>query len=111
MLEQMDLKQLRALSDVAHPGPWEVDYSEEDNYSIKAPGMEWGDGYAWVGDPVDAALIAATRNAIPHLLDQLAQAKARIQAVEDALEEPDTIAGASLYISVDRLRRALDGGR
>lgn len=145
--------------------PWEADSSEENNYSIKSPGTEWGDGYAWVSDPDNAAFIAAARNAIPELIEEnaalrekveagiehrrylvgrlkgtnhradnqearavqaeadrnsnavaLAQAviradkaDAKVRAVRDALEEPEVMVGRELYISVDRIRRALDG--
>ena len=73
--QQTDRDQLRALANAATPGPWEADYSGENNYSIKSPGTEWGDGYAWVSDPSNAEFIAAARTAIPVLLDQLEQAE------------------------------------
>lgn len=73
--QQTDRDQLRALASAATPGPWEADYSGENNYSIKSPGTEWGDGYAWVSDPSNAEFIAAARTAIPVLLDQLEQAE------------------------------------
>lgn len=71
MTVQPTRDQLRALANAATPGPWEADHSEENNYSIKSPGTEWGDGYAWVSDPSDAEFIAAARTAIPALLDEL----------------------------------------
>ena len=71
----IDKEYLRKLADAATEGPWEADYSEENNYAIKSPGTEWGDGYAWVSDPDNAAFIAAAREAVPQLLDQLASAE------------------------------------
>ena len=37
------------------------------------------------------------------------EAEARIKAVEDALDVPDAVIGTRLYVSVGRIRAALDG--
>ena len=68
----MDIDFIREKAKAATPGPWEADYSEENNYAIKAPGTEWGDGYAWVSDPDNAAFIAAVNpSVIIELLEEL----------------------------------------
>lgn len=38
-----------------------------------------------------------------------AAAEARLQAVRDVLEEPDAMIGTRLHVTVDRIRRALEG--
>lgn len=93
----IDEEHLRKLADAATEGPWEADYSEENNYSIKSPGTEWGDGYAYVGDRDNAEFIAAARTAVPQLLDQLdavldlhrPEMTYRLMDGEDFAREPD----------------------
>lgn len=75
----MDIDFIRERAEAATPGPWVADYSEENNYAIKAPGTEWGDGYAWVSDPDNAAFIAAVNPSVMiELLEELARLRLEV---------------------------------
>lgn len=138
MTVQPTRDQLRALADAATEGPW----VRNGRNVIHTP---IGSCIALTHrhDPeqrqADAEFIAASRQAVPALLDMLDQAErrirdltqevrderaacldqieqvqardARIKAVEDVLEEPDAMIGAHTHVSVTRIRRALDGER
>lgn len=54
----------------ATDGPWEVDDSEENNYSIKLPGQKWEDGFAYVSNADDAALIAEAPTLLRALIEE-----------------------------------------
>lgn len=79
---------IRAKAEAATPGPWEADYSEENNYSIKAPGTEWGDGYAWVSDPDNAAFIAAVNPSVMiELMEELERLRLEVASGEMMLRQ------------------------
>lgn len=73
----------------ATDGPWEVDDAEENNYSIKRPGQKWGDGFAYVTNPDDAALIAAA----PELLRGLIEENERLRK-----ENPDAMTDEEIRV-------------
>jgi len=84
-----DIAALRALVEKATPGPWSAEMfgsllRDAHNKWDGPPGCEDGiDGFhtpGWEGDPwVDGDLIAAARNALPSLLDE-------VEALREALE-------------------------
>jgi hypothetical protein len=99
------LAELRRLHETATPGPWYHDENEDFVYTRD----EFGDADGEIRcdtdcDEADAAFIAATRNALPDLLDEierlraengrlrLAVAKATISAAK-ALDEVEALGG------------------
>ena len=74
--QQIDRDQLRALAGRASRGPW----TANNGYVSAAEGR---DGIAGNCMDVDAEFIAASRQAVPALLDALDQAEARIQAIRE----------------------------
>jgi uncharacterized protein (DUF885 family) len=68
---------LRALADAATPGPWEVERDPygDDDYPVSANGrylcVSPDDGVRGGHSEADAAFIAAARDAVPALLDEV----------------------------------------
>lgn len=79
----------------ATDGPWEVDDEEENNYAVKRVGTAWSDGFAYVNNADDAALIAEA----PALLRGLLEENARLRK-----ENPNAMTDAELHL----LRQARD---
>ena len=144
--QQIDRDRLRALAENATPGPWEDDVDELTDEATVHHDQEQR---LWVADcgskyhapaRADAAFIAASRQAVPALLDMLDQAEqrirdltqevrderaacldqieqvqardARIQAVEDVLDNPPGSPGGDWVLAsalARNIRRALDG--
>ena len=107
--QQIDRDRLRELAENATPGPWE--------YPGELLGLPCSTVFA--GDPKrthaayvagmrpgDGEFIAASRTAVPALLDALDQAEARIKAVRDLLDENPA---AYAWTYNNNIRRALDG--
>ena len=86
----IDREYLRELASGATPGPWENVWEEADEwYSITGQSYEEFvcPEVATLTDETDADFIAASRTAVPALLDALDQAEARIKAVRE-LHQP-----------------------
>ena len=144
MTVQPTRDQLRALADKATPGPWETwdcMPTRPHDFAVVLFGGERNLPAVYITDwcvaGPDAEFIAASRTAVPQLLDQLDAAEqrirdltqevrdergaaldqmeqvrirdTRIRAVEDVLEEPDAMIGTRPHVTVDRIRRALEG--
>lgn len=80
--QQIDRDRLRALASGATPGPWENVWEEADEwYSITGQSYEElvCPEVATLTDEDDAEFIAASRQAVPALLDMLDQAEQRIR--------------------------------
>ena len=89
MLSDDELARLRALCDAATPGPWETEGPRRDGtYAV----LEYVPSHAvyggYVVDPyetgcseADAALIAASRTALPALLDAHARLRAALATI------------------------------
>lgn len=82
-----DRDALRALASGATPGPWEAEYSGEQGNCVLPPDARSTREAVAVTrlyhQQADAEFIAASRQAMPALLDMLDQAEARIKAVRD----------------------------
>lgn len=148
--QQIDRDHLRELAENATPGPWESlrDTAWGDEYpslSIQRVGESWDSDPAHPCceplEEADAAFIAAAREALPQLLDQLDAAEqrirdltqevgderaacldqmeqvrirdARIKAVEDVLDRWELAPDAQrpFRVTAKSIRRALDGER
>lgn len=80
----IDTEALRRLADQATPGPWRIDeHGPSPLASIVSTADDRPWGWVEVGRSIgdDASFIAAAREAVPELLDQLDKAEARIKAV------------------------------
>lgn len=89
-----DIESLRALHEAATPGPWEETVLGSEGYDVRAPGPTKRRlrvarcGYeAWEVDRANAELIAAMRNALPDLLDELERLRGQVQRVEALADE------------------------
>lgn len=76
-----DRDRLRELAENATPGPWMLDRDQRDGWMVVFGGNEYPHGYNIIGsneylEPADAEFIAASRQAMPALLDMLGQALA-----------------------------------
>ena len=121
MTVQPTRDQLRALANAATEGPWVAgeprgwgDSDDEPQSDIDTPAgvLTWDDHGGDVFKPADAEFIAAARNAVPHLLDQLDRAEHRIAR----LEAQSDIRGRAVVMyrerareAETRIRRALEG--
>ena len=94
-MDTTERTRLRALCEAATPGPWHVDETDGVTVTTCDPGGRVGEYVAeviWPGDEdgdedgnpyaADAALIAASRTAIPALLDDLDAADVRASVAE-----------------------------
>jgi hypothetical protein len=75
--------ELRALAEAATPGPWEIDWEENDGPESYPIGFRAEDAVGhdvgnFDGSEADAALIVAACNALPALLDRLDKAEAAL---------------------------------
>lgn len=108
----IDTDGLRRLADAAADGPWEF---PSEILGLPNPSIFAGDpkrgqvAHVALSGGANAEFIAAAREAIPALLDALAQAEARIKAVEDVLDSIDTSTEPVLHDGFADIRRALDG--
>ena len=86
----IDTKALRKLADAATPGPWTVDHgsdwdldgSQVPQSSVRRPdrvAITWDDHGGEVFVPADAAFIAASREAVPALLDENAALRKQVE--------------------------------
>lgn len=100
--EPADAEALRRLSEDASGGPW----GAWGQY-VSADGGH--DGIAEMCTDADAAFIAATRTAVPALLDENAALRARIKAVRELASEEDEC--GDWVVTRDTVLRALDGNR
>jgi hypothetical protein len=66
-----DLEELRRLHEAATPGPWEARDNRSGNPTVGQVGRA-GNVTPWIADLDDARFIAAARNALPWLLDEIA---------------------------------------
>ena len=124
--QQIDRERIKNLADAATPGPWELIGGGE---YVSGPSLLVAPGDGGVS-PANAAFIAAAREAVPHLLDQLDQrereldswmarayeaegklwkAEARIKAVRDVLADYAPEEDVSSPVPATPIRRALDG--
>ena len=91
MITDEQLKKWRALADAATPGPWLIDEAEScigDVFSlIEIGGIPFNDTISTVGSEgeryvfnlPDAKLIAAAREAVPALIDEVERLRARLE--------------------------------
>lgn len=87
------LAELRSIERAATPGPWRSSHKTAFDTPIDAAdlsGPEQADR-KWCGAPgryvkADADLIAEARNALPHLLDELEAARAKLDAINETVE-------------------------
>ena len=118
----IDTARLRALADAATAPPWETrGYKEMPGKYVVGPRKpsDLGRGPVVLMEPLfcdersaaDAEFIAAARTAVPALLDALAEAEARVQAVRDACDDYSRTAiwGDKERIATSDIRYALDG--
>ena len=81
--------QLRALTDAATEGPWEAGEprgwgdNDEPQSDIATPAgpLTWDDHSGEVFKPADAAFIAAAREALPQLLDEVERLSALVRTL------------------------------
>lgn len=83
------IERLRALSNAASPGPWRP---SKDGYHVWGPVPGFGDIMIAAGlDMEDAEFIAAAREAVPWLLEELVKAQAENERLR---KERDTYKAA-----------------
>ena len=106
MTAQPTRDQLRALADAATPGPWETYMVPPERNRAAYVAVEAGDTEIRIaryeGGHFDGAFIAAAREAVPELLDQLADAEKRATRAE----AQSTIRGRAVTIYQRRAREA-----
>lgn len=95
----IDIAKLRALCDAATPGPW---VNGEDELAESPDGFY----FTWEGRDSDAALIAASRTAVPSLLDEVERLRACVEeiaasAVDDTLTDDEVRAIIARHMGGD----------
>lgn len=103
----IDAEALRRLADAAGEGPWMFDRDQNDGWMVVFGGNEHPHGYSIIGsneylEPADAEFIAASRAAVPALLDALAAAEHRATRAE----AQSAIRGRAVVIYRERARKA-----
>ena len=73
-----DLKKLRTLAESATPGPWRPSASRT---GVVAADGDWITGVSRITPVMDVEFIAASRAAVPALLDEIAQLLAQVTAL------------------------------
>lgn len=90
--QQINRDRLRELASGATSGPWMFDRDQRDGWMVVFGGNEYPHGYNIIGsneylEPADAEFIAASRQAVPALLDMLGQAEQRIRDLTQEVQD------------------------